>query len=267
MPEDNIVDASKPSAGRMYDYFLGGNHNFEVDRKAADELLKIMPFFQKYMRLQRWALQDIAVELSEKRGYGVIIDFASGLPTQDHIHYKVKKGTTVIYSDYDPIVVEYTRDILKDTRDVYFFQSDARRPEELLNRPEVVKILAGRRKVAFVMWGISIFLDDQDIVHAAKILYDWADPGSCLVFNAQGADVNVQEQANIDTANIYSRIGTPLHLRTLDQYREFLKPWKFDENGFIDLLRWHGFDQSEWSKEDAAITGPMGGAFGAYLFK
>ena len=98
----------------------------------------------------------------------MIIDFASGLPTQDHIHYKVKKGTTVIYSDYDPIVVEYTRDILKGSQDVYFFQSDARKPEELLNRPEVQKILAGRKKVAFVMWGISIFLEDKDMVHAAK---------------------------------------------------------------------------------------------------
>ena len=64
MPEDNIVDASKPSAGRMYDYYLGGNHNFEVDRQAADQVLQALPFMTKYMRLQRWPLQDIAVELS-----------------------------------------------------------------------------------------------------------------------------------------------------------------------------------------------------------
>ena len=87
MPQDNIVDASKPSAGRIYDYLLGGNHNFEVDRQAGDQVLKLLPFSSKYVRLQRWALQDIAVELSEKRGYDVIIDFASGLPTNDHIHF------------------------------------------------------------------------------------------------------------------------------------------------------------------------------------
>lgn len=128
MPQDNIVDASKPSAGRMYDYFLGGNHNFEVDRQAADQITKLLPFTPKFMRLQRWPLQDIAVEFSEKRGYDVIIDFASGLPTADHIHYKVKKGTTVIYSDFDPIVVEYTREILKDAKDTYFFEADAASP-------------------------------------------------------------------------------------------------------------------------------------------
>ena len=267
MPEDNIVDASKPSAGRMYDYFLGGNHNFEVDRQAADELLRMFPFFPKYMRLQRWALQDIAVELSEKRGYDVIIDFASGLPTQDHIHYKVKKGTTVIYSDYDPIVVEYTRDILKDTRDVYFFQSDARRPEELLNRAEVVKILAGRKKVAFVMWGIALFLEDEDIRHATKTLYDWADPGSCLAFNTMAANINLQDPDIIKAEKMYREIGTPIHYRTTDLYSELVKPWKLDEQGWIDLLSWHGFDQSELGDKGSMTFGPMGGGFGAYLSK
>ncbi len=31
----SIADASKPNAGRIYDYVLGRNHNFEVDRQAA----------------------------------------------------------------------------------------------------------------------------------------------------------------------------------------------------------------------------------------
>ncbi len=225
MPEDNIVDASKPSAGRMYDYFLGGNHNFEVDRQAANQVLKLMPFTSKFLRLQRWALQDIAVELSEKRGYDVIIDFASGLPTADHIHYKVKKGTTVIYSDFDPIVVEYTRDILKGTTDIYFFEADARRPEELLNRPEVVKILHGRRKVAFVIWGVGVFLKDEDIAHTTRYLYDWAASGSCLAFNAQAAGMNAENPETIRAMNIYAQIGTPMYFRSLKRYEELLQPW------------------------------------------
>ena len=136
MSKDDIIDASKPSAGRMYDYYLGGSHNFEVDRQAADQVLKLIPFSVKFLRLQRWALQDIAVELSEKRGYDVIIDFASGLPTSDNIHSKVSKGTTVIYSDYDPLVAEYAREILGDTPNVYFFEGDARHPEKLLENPK-----------------------------------------------------------------------------------------------------------------------------------
>ena len=50
----------------------------------------------------------------------------------DHIHYKVKKGTTVIYSDYDPVVAEYSLEILRDTTNVYFVQADARKPEGII---------------------------------------------------------------------------------------------------------------------------------------
>jgi hypothetical protein len=267
MSQDNIVDASKPSASRIYDYYLGGKHNFEVDRQAAEQIAKFVPWIPKYARLQRWALQDIASELSESRGYDVIIDFASGLPTMDHIHYKVPKGTTVIYSDYDPIVVEYTRDILKDVPDVYFFQGDARHPEQLLNRPEVEKILAGRRKVAFVFWGVTVFLpDEENISQAVRFLYDWAAPGSCLVFNAQGADLNPEDPGTSQLMKTYEQMGQPLHFRPLEKYLEIIKPWKLDEQGFISLLQWHGFKESELGKEDVSVFGPMGG-YGAYLIK
>ena len=60
MAKESIIDDSKPNAGRMYDYYLGGNHNFEVDRQAADQVIQLLPFAPKGARLQRWSLQDIA---------------------------------------------------------------------------------------------------------------------------------------------------------------------------------------------------------------
>ncbi len=267
MPQDNIADPSKPSAGRMYDYFLGGSHNFEVDRQAAEQVMKLLPFMPKALRLQRWPLQDIAEELSGRRGYDVIIDFASGLPTNDHLHQKVRPGTTVIYSDYDPVVVEYSRDILKDVTNTYFFESDARRPEDLLNRPEVQQILAGRRKVAFVMWGVSLFLKDEEINHIAKYLYDWSAPDSCLAFNAQGASQNLEDPATIKTIKIYEQMGTPLNFHSLEKLEKLLQPWKLEGEGFIPLLQWSGFSQSELSKEDVSAFGLMGGGYGTYLHK
>jgi hypothetical protein len=162
--------------------------------------------------------------------------------------------------------VEYTRDILKGTSDVYFFQSDARRPEDLLNRPEVEKILGGKRKVAFVYWGVSVFIEDEGITHMARYLYDWAAPGSCLVFNAQGVGFNRADPAMASIIKVYEQMG-PVCVRTLEQYTEMLKPWKFEEKGFISLLEWHDFDRSELSGEDTSAFGPMGGGYGAYLYK
>jgi hypothetical protein len=266
MSKESVVDASRPNAGRIYDYILGGNHNFEVDRQAADHLLKLIPFAAKFARLQRWALQDIAVELSEVRGYDVIVDFASGLPTNDNIHSKVKEGTTVIYSDYDPVIVEYAREILADTPNVFFFEGDARYPDQMLQSSEVKTILGDRRKVAFVHWGVSGFLEDADIARAAQSLYDWAAPGSCWAFSIQGIDtVNHPDAAKV--RGIYERMGTKVYARPKEKYQELLHPWQLDEQGFVSLLEWHGFDQTEMAQEDVEFFGPMGGAYGAYLIK
>ena len=41
LPEDIPLD--KPSPARMYDYFLGGHHNFAIDRNAAEQVRAIYP--------------------------------------------------------------------------------------------------------------------------------------------------------------------------------------------------------------------------------
>ena len=139
------------------------------------------------------------MELIKKYGLDVIIDFASGLPTNDHIHLVVPPGTTVIYSDYDPIVVEYANDILAEQNlsNVYAFKADARHPEELLERPEVEQVLAGRRRVGFVLWGVAMFLDDASLARAADYLYQWSSPDSVWAFQAQGVGETLTEQGGV----------------------------------------------------------------------
>jgi len=264
---ESIIDTTRPSPGRIYDYLLGGHHNFEVDRQAADQLVKRVPFIPKFMRLQRWCLQDLAIELAEARGFNVIIDFASGLPTNDHIHHVVPKGTTVIYSDYDPVVVEYAREILADTPDVYFFHADARRPDDLLSRPAVEKILGGRRNVAMVYWGVSVFLPEQDLSHAARFLHEWSDPNSCWAFQAQGVGVDTSDPNVARNIKTYADMGSPLHFQSLDKLQQILHPWRADDPGFIDLLSWHSLSQDTLSAEDLRAWGEAGGGYGTYLVK
>jgi hypothetical protein len=245
----------------MYDYYLGGHHNFEVDRQAADQVVELLPFIPKAARLQRWCLQDIAEELTKRRGYDVIIDFASGLPTNDHIHHVVPEGTTVVYSDYDEVVVEYAQDILGDTSGVHYFRADFRQPMELLNRPNVKKIVGDARNVALVSWGIAGFLTDEELSDVARTLYEWASPESCWVFQA------LAMAGGEEVLQIYEEMGKPFYGRSLDAYKKLLKPWRTGEDGFISLLEWHGFDQSIMSEEDRETFGTGGAGYGAYLVK
>lgn len=264
---ESIINADRPNAGRIYDHLLGGHHNFEVDRQAAEQIVQLLPFLPKAARLQRWCLQDVALELTEKRGFNVIVDFASGLPTNDHFHHVVSPDTTIIYSDRDPVVVEYAREILKDVPNAHFFPADARHPEELLNRPEVEELLQGRRNVAIVCWGVSLWFTDEDIAGIAHALHDWAAPGSCWAFNAQGAVDAPDDPQVAQVSQIYARMGSPIYFRPLEDFQRLLQPWHVDDHGFVSLLDWHGIDPGTMTEEDRKIWSSTSGMYGAYLVK
>jgi hypothetical protein len=259
-----IVDDSTPNAGRIYDYLLGGHHNFEIDRQAGDQAKAVLPFLPTMMRLSRWCLQDVARTLTVERGYDMVIDFASGLPTMDHIHTAVAPGTTIIYSDHDPVTVEYARDILRDVPNAHCFEADARRPEELLSRPEVLKILGDKRHVALTFWGVSMYLPDEDIAHLARALYDWSDGTSCIAFYVGMAETDSPETAKV--VEIYRQMGEMLHFRSLEVFQELVKPWRSDELGYRSMNDWHGIDVA-MSEEDLESFGAGGSGYGVYLIK
>lgn len=265
--QDSFTDVSRPSAGRVYDYLLGGSHNFDIDRQAADQVVKFFPFLPKAMRLQRWCLQDLASNFTQQRGLYTLIDFGSGLPTMEHLHSSVVPGTTIIYSDSDPIVVAYAKEILKDVPGTYYFLADARHPEELLGRPEVQEILNGRTNVGAICWGIAGFLEDEDIRNMAQVLYTKTGPNSVWAFNAQGANSNPNDPDMMKLLERYKQMGSTFHIRTTEQYAELIKPWHIEGGSFIPLTEWNGLDQSIMTADDLMAAGPGGGGYGAYLLK
>jgi hypothetical protein len=81
------------------------------------------------------------------------------------------------------------------------------------------------------------------------------------------AEINLEDPAVGQAMQIYDRMGQHIYLRRLKEYYDLLKPWQPEGKGFVPLLEWHGFEQSELGKEDTAVYGPMGGGYGAYLVK
>jgi hypothetical protein len=264
MAGQTIVDDSRPNAGRIYDYLLGGHHNFEVDRQAGDQLRAVLPFLPTQMRLSRWCLQDVARDLTEKRGFRTLVDFASGLPTVDHIHTAVAPGTTVIYSDHDPVTVEYGLDILGDTPNAHYFEADARRPEELLARSEVQGILDDERQVAFIYWGVSMYMSDEDIAHVARVLHDWSGETSCLAFYIGMANPDAPGTAEV--IEMYRQMGEELHFRPLGVFQELVKPWHADELGYRPMDEWHGIEVA-MSELDLRDFAEGGSGYGVFLVK
>jgi hypothetical protein len=260
------IDFSIPNAARIYDYLLGGTHNTEADRAVAATVLELTPFIPGVARRQRAAMKEVAAKLS-RHGFDLIIDFASGLPTDDHLHHHVPEGTAVVYADIDPVVIQYAHEILGDTPNVYYLQADIRQPHSLLGQPEVQRLLGEGRKAALVTWGISLYLSEEDIAALARSLYEWAPSSTYWVFNAPLVEVNAQHLGLIQVMAYYKSIGEPLYIHSLDRLKKLLQPWTLDERGFVSFLAWNDHSPSLLPPEELAAVGPAGGGYSAYLIR
>lgn len=236
----NIADASKPNAGRMYDYFLGGDHNFEIDRQAAESVFKILPFMPQISRLIRWFLGEATRRLCDE-GFDKFLDFASGLPTVDHIHQIAPKGTKVIYSDIDPVTVAYAHDIIGKDPNVRCVHCNIGKPEELFNSGVVEELFGNDRKIAVGFNGIAYFLPDETVAHSLKVIYDWAAKGSKLFL----CDLNVSSvtEGARDLQKLYQTLGQPVYYRSQEKLHELSKQWSVVEPGSMALEDWVGMKQ------------------------
>jgi len=232
-----IAAPSRPSAGRIHDYLLGGQHNFEVDRVLAAKALEKAPFLSQALQKVRGFLGQAVRQLSGE-SYDQFIDFASGLPVVDHIHLVARPGTRVIYSDIDPLTVAYAQEILGDNPRVRFLECDAGKPEELLESKTVQELFGTDRRAAIGFNGIAYFLSDATVKHALRVLYDWAGPGSKLFFS--DVDANPDNlPAGIKTLfDLYAKMGQPMFARPQARLFELAKPWRIDAPGAKPLQAW-----------------------------
>lgn len=252
-----ISDANTPSAGRIYDYFLGGRHNFEVDRIAAKALLKDVPGMTVGVRLIRWFL-GVAVRRLSAEGFTKFLDFASGLPTVDHIHQVTPHGTKVIYSDIDPITVAYAQEIVKDLPDVAYVHGDAGKPETVLERPIIEELFGSDRKLAIGLNGIAWFLPDERMKHALAVLYEWASSGSKLFICDTATSAKTDQLDKVQ--DFYKQVKEPVHIRTEEQFRGLLGKWKICEPGVKSVEDWLPVDKRPLQDIKGAMGGNLVGA-------
>ena len=257
-----IADSSRPNAGRIYDYLLGGSHNFEIDRQAAQQLLQVAPEMPQWFRLIRWFLGEAVRRLLDK-GFTHFVDFASGLPTIDHIHQIAPKGTKVIYSDIDPVTVAYAQELIKGEENVLCVQCDAAEPEKLLNSPEFKRLFAGETRAAIGFNGICWFLPDEKLAHSLSVLYEWASPGSRLFLS--DIDLKAVSEATRETFEFYKNVGQPVFPRNVDTLKKLAGKWKLEQPGFLPLEQWVGLGKEAISEGKQRMGG--GDMVGAILKK
>src|SRR4051794_20067491 len=85
------VDLTRPSAARVYDFYLGGSHNLEVDRRMAREAISLWPDLPMIMQSNRAFLRR-AVRYLAAQGISQFLDIGSGIPTEGHLRQAARKA-------------------------------------------------------------------------------------------------------------------------------------------------------------------------------
>lgn len=181
------VDVTTPSAARLYDYYLGGTTNYEVDRRAAERLRKDMPELSDAAWANRSFHQRAARWLAEKRGIRQFIDLGSGLPTNGNTHeivQQVAPGARVVYVDIDPVVKLEAAALLAADASTTVITADMRDPGTVLGHPELRALIDFGERVGILMTAVLHFVADGSGPHRLVARYmEAVPPGSYLVLS------------------------------------------------------------------------------------
>lgn len=237
------IDFERANAARIYDYFLGGAHNFAVDRQQAAAILAGTPDMARVCRVNR-AFLGRAVRWCVQSGIDQFLDLGSGVPTVGNVHevaHRLDPGVRVAYVDFEPVAVAHAREISAELPTVSVTAADLREPEAVLQAPGVAGLLDFSRPVALLAVAVLHFVPDE-LGSIFACYREALAPGSVIVLGHGSHDWDDPSMAAAQraTADGYRGSATPVTLRTRAQLRELLTGLEVVEPGFVDLADWPG---------------------------
>lgn len=238
MPED--VDLSTPNVARIYDYYLGGGHNFAIDREFAKKAIEVMPDVRALCWLNRLFLRR-AVRYCADRGIRQFLDIGAGIPTVGHTHEIAQERAPeakVVYVDNEAVAVAHSELILRDNANAAVVRADATKPEEILDAPGTRAMLDFDQPVAILMLALMHFVPDEaDPLGILARYREAVVPGSYLIMSTTTADKYPAEMDRF--ADLYRNGSTPLIPRSADAFGALFTGWTFVEPGVSPLAKWH----------------------------
>jgi hypothetical protein len=243
------LDTGKPSAARLYDYLLGGGHNFAADRMLGEKFLLAQPNARTIARLNRAFLRR-AVLFMMDNGIRQFLDLGSGIPTVGNVHeiaQAIDPSARVVYIDIEHVAVAHSQLILENNENAVMVHADITKTGLVLGDPATKKMLDFDQPIAVL--GITIghyILEDANSVFAAY--RDAVPPGSYLALSHltnDFTDMDTITEAMRNTQN-------SLRPRTKAEILEFFGDWELVEPGLVTTSRWRP-DRDNDPKEVAEV--------------
>ncbi|MGW5335678.1 SAM-dependent methyltransferase [Streptomyces bauhiniae] len=252
------INTGRPHTARIWNYWLGGKDNYEVDRAAGDQIRRLHPGIGEYARHDRLFLGRAVRHLVGELGIQQFLDIGTGLPTADNTHevaQSVAPETRVVYVDNDPLVLTHARALLTSTPEgrTDYLDEDLRNVDAIFEH--AAQTLDFSRPVALMLLGVVIFIgDDEDPYRLVRQLVDRLPAGSHLVLSHT---VTSPSMPDVDEAvKFWNEHGTPrLTQRTPEDVTRFFDGLELLEPGMVSCSRWRPEGAGDTEPEEVAMFG------------
>ena len=248
------ADITVPNSARAYDYALGGFHNFQVDRDFLDRLAEAIPGIRADAVANR-ALLHRVIRWLVSQGVRQFLDIGSGVPTVGNVH-EIAQGlapeSRVVYVDVDPVAVAHGQAILTGNPRAWAIEGDLRRPADIVNHPDVQRILDFSEPVAVILFLVVHYVADDDEAHAIMAyLRDSVVSGSYLAMTHLSPLPGLEDEME-RFRKLFDETPTPSVFRSYEQIADLLTGLDVVEPGIVRI--------PDWRPEPDSEADPMAGA-------
>jgi hypothetical protein len=234
------VDPKRANTARVYDYLLGGSHNFLADQDAGRALTSVDPNARVFTRANR-AFIGRAVRFLAGAGIRQFLDIGSGIPTEGNVHEVAQaaaRDSRVAYVEVDPVAIAHSKVILAGNQDATVLDADLRDPQKILGDPAVRRLIDFGQPAALLLVMVLHFIADADDPwQIVATLRDALAPGSYLVL-AHATDESKPAVAQA-AETVYNRsVSTDIHMRSRAEILRFFDGFELLDPGLVYIPQW-----------------------------
>ncbi|NUT20429.1 MAG: hypothetical protein HOV77_14680 [Hamadaea sp.] len=233
------LDLDRPSVARVYDYYLGGSHNFAVDREFAQQVLQAMPNVPQLARENRAFLRRVVRAMSAL-GVDQFIDLGSGIPTVGNVHevaQELDPKARVVYVDWDPVAVAHGEAILEDNDRTAVIGADLREPAAIFADERVKALIDPSRPTAILLIAVLHFVPDElKPIELIGQISSLLAPGSHVAISHASPERQAEQIGQ--AANLYQKTASPVTMRSQAEIEALFGDLDLLEPGVVQTPLW-----------------------------
>jgi hypothetical protein len=236
----SAIDTTVPHSARVWNYLLGGQDHYPVDRSAGDMVLQVFPGMAALTRQSRLMLARVVKHLAGEVGIRQFLDIGTGLPTANNTHEVAQDAapeSRIVYVDNDPLVLVHAQALLTSTPEgaCDYIEADLRDPEVILR--EAARTLDFTRPTALMLMGILGLVEDFDQAPSIVSTLLAALPSGSYLAVYDGADTDPAYVAAIQRYNSGSG-AVPYTPRSPEQISRYFDGLELLPPGVVTVSQW-----------------------------